>query len=69
MYHFKGGDKMSIIFDSSKTADTINRAIDNNQGTTTTEQGAVSAGLIITEDLQPVVECTGGYTNPFIVKQ
>ena len=59
---------MSIIYNSSKTADTINRAIDNNQGTTTTAQGATSAGLIITEDLQPVVECTGGYTNPLTVK-
>lgn len=59
---------MSIVYDSSETAKTINRAIDNNQGTTTTEQGAAAAGLIIKEDLQNVVQCTGGYMNPFVVK-
>ena len=55
---------MSIIFDSSETAKTIQRAIDNSQGTTTTAQGASAAGLIISEDLQNVVQCTGGYMNP-----
>lgn len=59
---------MGVVFNSSKTADTVNRAIDNSMGTTTTTQGAAAAGKIITEDLQPVVQCTGGYTNPFIVK-
>lgn len=59
---------MAIVYNSTKTADTINRAIDNSMGTTTTTQGAAAAGKIITEDLQPVVQCTGGYTNPFIVK-
>lgn len=59
---------MSIVYNSTKTADTVNRAIDNSMGTTTTTQGAAAAGKIITEDLQPVVQCTGGYTNPFIVK-
>ena len=59
---------MSIVYNSSETAKTINRAIDNNQGTTTTEQGASSAGLIINEDLQNVVQCTNGYMNPFVLK-
>ena len=59
---------MSIVYNSSETAKTINRAIDNNQGTTTTEQGASAAGLIINEDLQNVVQCTAGYMNPFAVK-
>lgn len=60
---------MSKVFNSSETAKTINRAIDNNQGTTTIEQGAASAGLIINEDLTNVVECTGGYMNPFQLKE
>lgn len=59
---------MSKIYNSAKTADTINRAIDNSQGTTTTTQGASSPGLIITEDLGYVVQCTEGYTNPITVK-
>lgn len=59
---------MSIVYNSFETAKTINRAIDNNQGTTTTEQGASAAGLIINEDLQNVVQCTAGYMNPFAVK-
>lgn len=52
---------MSTIYNSSKTAETVNRAIDNNMGTTTTEQGASSAGLIISEDLQPIVQCVQGF--------
>ena len=67
-YNQKEGEIMSIVYDSSETAKTINRAIDNNQGTTTTEQGASAAGLIIKEDLQNVVQCTAGYMNPFVVK-
>lgn len=59
---------MAKVYNSGKTADTVNRAIDNSMGTTTTTQGAAAAGKIITEDLQPVVQCTGGYMNPFIVK-
>lgn len=59
---------MSIVYNSSETAKTINRAIDNNQGNTTTEQGASAAGLIINEDLQNVVQCTNGYMNPFVIK-
>lgn len=52
---------MSIVYNSSKTSETVNRAIDNNMGTTTTEQGASSAGLIISEDLQPIVQCVTGF--------
>lgn len=59
---------MSIIFNSSKTADTINRAIDNSQGTTTTTQGATYDGLIISEDLTPVVQCVNGYDNSLVIK-
>ena len=59
---------MSIIFNSTKTAETINRAIDNSQGTTTTSQGATYDGLIISEDLTPVVQCVNGYTNPLVRK-
>ena len=59
---------MSIVYNSSETAKTVNRAIDNNQGTTTTEQGASAAGLIINEDLQNVVQCTNGYMNPIVSK-
>lgn len=55
---------MSVVFNSGKTADTINRAIDNNQGTTTTAQGAAAAGKIINEDLSVIVQGTNGYTNP-----
>ena len=51
---------MSIIYPSSQTATTVNRAIDNNMGTTTQSQGATADGLIISENLQPVVQCTNG---------
>ena len=64
----KEGETMSIVYNSTETAKTINRAIDNNQGTTTTDQGASADGLIIKEDLQNVVQCTAGYMNPFVVK-
>ena len=59
---------MSYVYNSSDTATTINRAIDNSQGTTTTEQGAAAAGKIIKEDLSCVVQCTGGYMNPMTKK-
>lgn len=59
---------MSTIYNSSKTAETVNRAIDNNMGTTTTEQGASSAGLIISEDLGYVVECTAGMDYKIVNK-
>ena len=51
---------MSIIYPSSQTATTVNRAIDNNMGTTTQSQGATADGLIISENLQSVVQCTNG---------
>lgn len=47
---------MSLIFPSGETAKVINAAIKNLQGTTTTEDGASSAGLIITEDLSNIVQ-------------
>lgn len=60
---------MSINYNSAYTANTINRAIDNSMGLTTTDQGASSAGLIIKEDLQPVVQCTSGYDYAVTVKE
>lgn len=59
---------MAILYNSGKTADTVNRAIDNSMGTTTTTQGAAAAGKIITEDLQPVVQCVNGYDKPQVLK-
>lgn len=47
---------MSLIFPSDKTAEVINAAIENLQGTTTTDEGATSDGLIIKEDLSNVVQ-------------
>lgn len=47
---------MSLIFPSDKTAEVINAAIENLQGTTTTDDGATSDGLIIKEDLSNVVQ-------------
>ena len=47
---------MSLIFPSNKTAEVINAAIENLQGTTTTDEGAISDGLIIKEDLSNVVQ-------------
>ena len=47
---------MSLIFPSDKTAEVINAAIENLQGTTTTDEGAISDGLIIKEDLSNVVQ-------------
>ncbi|MBO5811018.1 MAG: hypothetical protein J6R32_09360 [Bacteroidales bacterium] len=47
---------MSLIFPSNKTAEVINAAIENLQGTTTTDEGATSDGLIIKEDLSNVVQ-------------
>ena len=60
---------MSINYNSADTANTINRAIDNSMGLTTTDQGASSAGLIIKEDLQPVVQCTSGFDYAVTVKE
>lgn len=60
---------MSINYNSADTANTINRAIDNSMGLTTTDQGASSAGLIIKEDLQPVVQCTPGFDYAVSVKE
>lgn len=47
---------MSLIFPSSETAKVINAAIKNLQGTTTTDDGATSDGLIISEDLSNIVQ-------------
>lgn len=59
---------MSEIYTSSATAETINRAIDNSMGLTTTEQGASAAGLIIKEDLRPIIQNVQDYTNPAVTK-
>lgn len=59
---------MSINYNSADTANTINRAIDNSMGLTTTHQGASSAGLIIKEDLQPVVQCVTGFDYKITTK-
>lgn len=59
---------MSEIYTSSATAETINRAIDNIMGLTTTEQGASAAGLIIKEDLRPIIQNVQNYTNPAVSK-
>lgn len=47
---------MSLIFPSGETAKVINAAIKNLQGTTTTDDGASSDGLIISEDLSNIVQ-------------
>lgn len=60
--------KISVIYNSADTAETINRAIDNSMGTTTTSQGAVSDGLIIKEDLKPIIQNVQTYLNPFVDK-
>lgn len=59
---------MSEIYTSSATAETINRAIDNSMGLTTTDQGASAAGLIIKEDLRPIIQNVQDYTNPAVTK-
>lgn len=59
---------MSEIYTSSATAETINRAIDNSMGLTTTDQGASAAGLIIKEDLRPIIQNVQDYTNPAVSK-
>ena len=59
---------ISIIYKSADTAETINRAIDNSMGTTTTSQGAASDGLIIKEDLKPIIQNVQTYLNPFVDK-
>lgn len=64
-YQDKVGEKdMSIVFNSSGTADTINRAVDNSMGTTIVSQGAESDGLIIKEDLTYILQGTE-FTNPY----
>lgn len=57
-----------IIYRSADTAETINRAIDNSMGTTTTSQGAASNGLIIKENMQPIIQNVQTYLNPFVDK-
>ena len=47
---------MSFIYNSTGTAELINRAMKNNQGTTTTSDGADADGNIITENLQYIIE-------------
>lgn len=59
---------ISVIYKSADTAETINRAIDNSMGTTTTSQGATSNGLIIKEDLKPIIQNVQTYLNPFVDK-
>ena len=59
---------MSKVFNSTNTAKTINDAISNIMGTTTTSQGASADGLIVKEDLQPVVECVNGFDYAVHIK-
>lgn len=67
-YPLKEVITISIIYKSADTAETINRAIDNSMGTTTTSQGAASDGLIIKEDLKPIIQNVQTYLNPFVDK-
>ena len=58
---------MSLIFPSAQTAAVVNAAIKNLQGTTTTDDGATSAGLIISEDLSNIVQAGQLITNTLTV--
>ena len=58
---------MSLIFPSNYTAAVVNAAIKNLQGTTTTDDGASSDGLIITEDLANIVQAGQLITNTLTV--
>ena len=55
---------MSVIYTSADTAETVNRAVKNIQGTTTTTDGAAADGLIISENLKPIIQNVTTYTNP-----
>lgn len=46
-----------ILFPSNKTAELMNKTLANISGTTTTTDGASSAGLICSEDLSNFVQC------------
>lgn len=46
-----------ILFPSNKTAELMNKTLANISGTTTTADGATSAGLICSEDLSNFVQC------------
>lgn len=59
---------MSLIFPSTQTAAVINAAIKNLQGTTTTDDGASSAGLIIKEDLSNIVQAGQLMANTLTVE-
>lgn len=59
---------MSLIFPSNKTAEVVNAAIENLQGTTTTEEGASAAGLIIKEDLSNIVQAGQLMANTLTVE-
>lgn len=59
---------MSVIYTSADTAETVNRAVKNVQGTTTTTDGAAADGMIINENLKPIIQNVTTYTNPTVVK-
>ncbi len=59
---------MSVIYTSADTAETVNRAVKNVQGTTTTTDGAVADGLIINENLKPIIQNVTTYVNPTVTK-
>lgn len=46
-----------ILFPSNKTAELMNKTLANISGTTTTADGATSAGLICSEDLSNFIQC------------
>ena len=59
---------MSNIYPSADTAETVNRAVKNIQGTTTTTDGAAADGLIINENLKPIIQNVTTYVNPTVTK-
>ncbi len=59
---------MSNIYPSADTAETVNRAVKNVQGTTTTADGAAADGLIINENLKPIIQNVTTYINPTVTK-
>ena len=59
---------MSVIYTSADTAETVNRAVKNVQGTTTITDGAAADGLIINENLKPIIQNVTTYVNPTVTK-